>query len=59
LVRGRAGEISIPTFVGRDLNEGLTTDEKSGGAKRDQRVIDSFKEALVECNLRDLNFLGH
>lgn len=41
-----------------DFNEILTQGEKEGGVDRPQVYLDRFKEALEECNLHDLGFLG-
>ncbi|XP_021726159.1 uncharacterized protein LOC110693310 [Chenopodium quinoa] len=47
-----------PTLFGGDFNEILSADEKVGGALRDQRDMDAFREVLYVCSLRDLGYDG-
>jgi hypothetical protein len=41
-----------------DFNEILSGCEKEGGPDRPQPCMDRFKEALEECGLSDLGFVG-
>ncbi|XP_021761446.1 uncharacterized protein LOC110726302 [Chenopodium quinoa] len=47
-----------PMVLGGDFNEILCAEEKSGGALREQRAMDAFREVLDECNMRDLGHDG-
>lgn len=44
--------------VGGDLNEILWDSEKKGGPSRATGLMDNFRVALSDCNLRDLGFRG-
>uniref|UniRef100_A0A8I6YYK3 Endonuclease/exonuclease/phosphatase domain-containing protein n=1 Tax=Hordeum vulgare subsp. vulgare TaxID=112509 RepID=A0A8I6YYK3_HORVV len=41
-----------------DFNEVLTQGEKEGGVTRPQIYMDRFKQALEDCQLHDLGFVG-
>jgi hypothetical protein len=41
-----------------DFNEILLVCEKEGGQPRQQGYMDQFREALEECELTDLGFVG-
>ncbi|XP_021749725.1 uncharacterized protein LOC110715453 [Chenopodium quinoa] len=56
LVRDLYLDSPYPIVLGGDFNEILGHHEKTGGVMREQRVIDSFREVLDECGLRDLGY---
>lgn len=41
-----------------DFNEILASNEKVGGAARPQHYLDGFRDALIQCGLRDIGFEG-
>lgn len=47
-----------PWLVGGDFNEILCESEKSGSISRDRGSIGKLKEALDDCNLKDIDFKG-
>jgi hypothetical protein len=47
-----------PWLCAGDFNEILLACEKEGGAARPQIYMDRFKEALEDCALHDLGFVG-
>uniref|UniRef100_A0A803KTN4 Uncharacterized protein n=1 Tax=Chenopodium quinoa TaxID=63459 RepID=A0A803KTN4_CHEQI len=42
-----------------DFNEILSEEEKYGGARRSERMIDLFREAMEVCALNDLGYKGN
>lgn len=42
----------------RDFNEILSNDEKNGGQTHPEKQMEDFWQAIVDCELRDLGFLG-
>lgn len=40
----------------RDFNEILYQNEKLGGARRNEKQMESFREVMQDCKLRDLGF---
>ncbi|KAL2899875.1 hypothetical protein RDABS01_024957 [Bienertia sinuspersici] len=49
---------TIPIVFFGDFNEILSETEKEGGASRDERRMDAFRETVDVCLLRDLGFTG-
>lgn len=45
-------------MVGGDFNEILYSFEKKGGIPRESGRMGSFREALDECQLNDLGYVG-
>jgi hypothetical protein len=41
-----------------DYNEILSNSEKEGGNLRPQRCMQQFRDALIDCNLEDMDFTG-
>ncbi|TXG69190.1 hypothetical protein EZV62_004125 [Acer yangbiense] len=58
LLRRLAGMSPLPWFVGGDFNEIVGLSEKVGGNTRHECFMGNFQEALEDCGLRDLGFLG-
>ena len=48
----------MPWIVAGDFNEILSNDEKEGQRLRAQSQLDNFRQALDECALMDLGFVG-
>jgi hypothetical protein len=48
----------VPWVVIGDLNEILYSHEKDGGRPRPPRYMNDFQEALSDCNLVDIGFIG-
>ncbi|XP_065623699.1 uncharacterized protein LOC136065014 [Quercus suber] len=48
----------LPWLCLGDFNEILSNSEKQGGAIRSQQQMDGFRNAINNCNLRDLGFNG-
>jgi hypothetical protein len=48
----------VPWLVIGDLNEILYSHEKDGGRPRPPRYMNDFQEALSDCNLEDIGFIG-
>lgn len=48
----------MPWVVFGDFNEILYSYEKLGGAKREVRQMEAFRECLNKCGLVDLGFVG-
>lgn len=48
----------LPWLCTRDFNEILHHHEKKGGVLRSQVYLDNFKQALEDCDLSDLGFIG-
>jgi hypothetical protein len=50
--------LGVPTFKEFLLVLFSSNREKQGGAPRQQKYMDRFKEALEDCGLDDLGFVG-
>ena len=50
--------MNIPWVVIGNFNEILYLHEKEGGARRPDRMMQEFREALVDCQLDDMGFMG-
>jgi hypothetical protein len=48
----------MPWVVIGDFNEILFSNEKEGGDPRPDHIMQAFRDALSNCNLHDLGFLG-
>jgi hypothetical protein len=48
----------LPWVVIGDFNEILFSHEKEGGNPRPQPYMQNFREALMDCNLEDIGFMG-
>ena len=58
LLRNLHSYFSIPWLCAGDFNELTKTNEKLGGRLRPYGQMKIFQEALDECGLRDLGFVG-
>ncbi|KAK5843415.1 hypothetical protein PVK06_005872 [Gossypium arboreum] len=58
LLRQLKGNNKLPWLVMEDFNEILYSFEKSGGRLREERQMLAFREALEDCELNGLGFLG-
>ncbi|KAL4628909.1 hypothetical protein ACB092_05G271300 [Castanea dentata] len=58
LLRNLHSYFSIPWLCASDFNELAKTNEKLGGRIRPYGQMKIFQEALDECGLRDLGFVG-
>lgn len=47
-----------PWILGGDFNEILNDDEKKGGPRRCRNLLENFRQALDDCSLRDIQFIG-
>ncbi|XP_074301071.1 uncharacterized protein LOC141632422 [Silene latifolia] len=56
LMRELKSLLFLPWVVIGDFNQILFEHEKRGGAPRDQRSMDEFREAMDECGLMDIGF---
>jgi hypothetical protein len=45
-------------LVAGDFNEVLYSNEKEGGVPRPMHMMQSFRDALVDCELDDMGFAG-
>ncbi|XP_060959139.1 uncharacterized protein LOC133030419 [Cannabis sativa] len=59
LLRTLATDSSIPWCVIGDLNNIVRHEDKRGGRPYPQRLIDGFQQALNDCNLTDVELMGH
>ena len=59
LLRELNNRFSVPWLCGGDFNELLKSHEKSGGHLRPYGQMQKFREALDECGLFDLGFVGN
>ena len=59
LLRDLNNRFSIPWLCGGDFNELLKSHEKLGGCLRPYGQMQRFREALDECGLFDLGFVGN
>src|SRR4051812_14372842 len=50
--------VNLPWVILGDFNETLVGAEKEGGNLRPQRCMHGFCDALQDCNLEDLGFIG-
>lgn len=51
-------QLDLPWVVFGDFNEITHIDEKCGWTERDANQMESFRNALDNCELRDLGFIG-
>ncbi|KAL0008379.1 hypothetical protein SO802_009881 [Lithocarpus litseifolius] len=58
LLRDLDGQSPLPWLCAGDFNELLKSHEKLGGRLRSYGQMQLFREALDECGLFDLNFIG-
>ena len=55
LLRNIKSSSTLPWLCG-DFNEILNNDEKLGGASRPAKQMENFREALVDCELNEVQF---
>ncbi|KAK7246003.1 hypothetical protein RIF29_40860 [Crotalaria pallida] len=53
------GQFELPWLLRGDFNEILWSGEKEGGARKDQGLINRFREALDDCGLEDVGVKGN
>ena len=58
LMSSLKADCNFPCVMFGDFNEITSLSEKEGGAPRCERLMDSFREAMDTCALRDLGFKG-
>ncbi|XP_050222303.1 uncharacterized protein LOC126672395 [Mercurialis annua] len=58
LMRRLCGGSSLPWLVFGDFNEILFSREKEGGRPKQNYLMESFRQALDDCALRDLGWTG-
>ncbi|KAK2641359.1 hypothetical protein Ddye_023122 [Dipteronia dyeriana] len=58
LLRRLAGLFSLPWVCIGDLNEIICDNDKRGRTDRNWRVMSDFREALEDCELKDMGFIG-
>lgn len=49
----------MPLMCAGDFNDLLQSDEKQGGAIRPNWMYAGFREAILNCNLLDVELTGH
>ena len=49
---------TLPWLCAGDFNEIVTNEEKLGGARHPARQMEILKEALVDCELNELQVTG-
>ncbi|KAM6584602.1 hypothetical protein CsatB_011604 [Cannabis sativa] len=59
LLRTLATDSTLPWCVIGDLNNIVRHEDKRGGRPYPQRLIDGFQQALNDCNLIDMELVGH
>lgn len=58
MLRHLAAPSTLPWCVIGDFNDLLSHNEKRGGRKQPQTLIDGFSDTVVDCGLYDLGFVG-
>ncbi|OMO90520.1 reverse transcriptase [Corchorus capsularis] len=58
LLRNLAGRSSLPWLCAGDFNEILSNDEKLGGVVRSNRQMEQFREAIEDCELKEIPVQG-
>jgi hypothetical protein len=58
IMRELKGKMDLPWMMCGDFNEILFSYEKDGGAPRSERCMEKFRQALEDCSLHDLGFVG-
>lgn len=58
LLRSLKTQMALPWVVSGDFNEILFSCEKVGGSQRSESLMHNFRDALEECDLHDLGFVG-
>jgi hypothetical protein len=57
-MRNLKGNNDLPWVMMGEFNEILYLHEKEGGNPRSQQYMSAFREALLDCKLEDLGFIG-
>ena len=57
-IRGLYHQDRLPWVIAGDFNEIMYSHEKEGGAPRPVNMMQNFRDALVECELEDMGFVG-
>ncbi|XP_030929385.1 uncharacterized protein LOC115955407 [Quercus lobata] len=58
LLKVLSRKFQLPWLCFGEFNEIVSTSEKMGGARRSQRQMDDFREAINYCRFMDLGFYG-
>lgn len=58
LLRHLADHNDLAWVVGGDFNEILSNEEKVGGRPRASHLIENFRQALLDCSLADVGYIG-
>ncbi|XP_024196014.1 uncharacterized protein LOC112199199 [Rosa chinensis] len=58
LLRTLAAQLNMPWIVVGDFNEILCLEDKSGGPPCNIAQMNRFRQALVDCDLMDMGFVG-
>ncbi|KAA3461195.1 reverse transcriptase [Gossypium australe] len=58
LLRRLSQESNYPWLVTGDFNEIMYGFEKKGGAQRDHKKMEAFRETLEDCQLQDIGYSG-
>ncbi|XP_062014693.1 uncharacterized protein LOC133731307 [Rosa rugosa] len=58
LLRTLAAQVHIPWLIAGDFNEILDLADKSGDPARSVHQMNRFRQALVDCGLMDMGFVG-
>jgi hypothetical protein len=57
-LRELKGNADIPWIVMGDFNEIAFSHEKEGGNRRPQNYMRAFRDALADCDLEDIGYIG-
>ena len=57
-IRSIKGDLGVTCLLMGDFNEILYNSEKEGGRPRTQRQLQAFHDALTECEVNDVGFVG-
>jgi hypothetical protein len=57
-MRNLKANSDLPWLMMGDFNEILYLHEKEGGAPRPQQYMNAFRDALLDCELEDMGFIG-
>lgn len=52
-------QCSLPLLFFGDFNEITSIEGKEGGVPRSERLMDAFREAIDDCAVKDLGFIGN
>lgn len=58
MLRGLNRRYSLPWMCFGDFNEIVSMEEKMEGARRSQRQMGDFRDAINQCGFKDLGYIG-